>query len=92
MIQELLTMNEQKPLEVILRVFRGEKSSCEVAVSLEVSGCNFSLAQSQMLLSYLRSTGNIKAKVGSRSSFKSQIRRAKVSAQKKKSPDNQSTG
>jgi hypothetical protein len=33
----LLTMNEQKQLEVILRVFRGEKRSCEVGVSLEVS-------------------------------------------------------
>ena len=85
-------MNEQKQLEVILRVFRGEKRSCEVAVSLEVSGRNFSLAQSQMLPSYLRSTGNIKAKVGSRSLLKSQIPTPKVSAQKKKTPDNQSTG
>ena len=33
-----MTMNEQKQLEVILRVFRGEKRSWEVAVSLEVSG------------------------------------------------------
>jgi hypothetical protein len=45
-----------------------------------------------MLPSYLRSTGNIKAKVRSRSLLKSQIPRPKVSAQKKKNPDNQSTG
>src|SRR5438132_6840953 len=36
-----------------------------------------------MLAAYLRSTGNIKAKVGSRSSLKSQIRRAESLCAKK---------
>jgi hypothetical protein len=40
-------MTEQKQLEVILRVFMGEKRSYEVGVSLEVSGLQF---QSRLVL------------------------------------------